>query len=60
MAAPLTKPQVLRLLTIRLKELCQVAGSIDDERFRLVAHHLGAAADLIIQIGDADRTENAA
>ena len=59
-AASLTKMQVCRLLAIRIKELSQVAGTVDDERFRLVAHHLGAAADLIIQIGDDLRERGAA
>lgn len=52
MSAPLTKDQIFFLLARRLKELCQVAAAVNDDRLRPVAVHMCAAADALIAIGD--------
>jgi hydrogenase-4 membrane subunit HyfE len=55
MSPQLTKRQILTLMASRLKALIQVAGTVGDDRMRLVAHHLTAAANLLIDIGETER-----
>ncbi len=58
MSAPLTPRQSVMGIARVLRGAIQVAGTVQDERMRLVAHHLIAAADLLVEIGDAMREES--
>ncbi len=57
MSSYLTPRQIVTWIARNLKNQMLVAGTVRDERMRLVTHHLGAAADLLLEIGDAMRVE---